>query len=144
MGKVIEIKPSELIDIVPTLKDFYNDMNKHNNAAYSRRGEYVIELELENGSREEDGLITVWKPQEVQRPEYREHGLYIPSPDPDNKYYWVAVGRRRLENYDPDYAETIVQKDHHFEETVNASYFDYDGVREKATVEFIEDDKDSE
>lgn len=143
MGQIIKIKPSELIEKVPTLDDFYNDMNKHNNAAYSRRGEYVIELELENGSSEEDGVITVWKPQEVQRPEYRDQGLYIPNSDPDNKYYWIAVGRRRIEDYDPDHAETIVQNDHHFEETINASYFDYDGAREKAIVEFI-DENDGE
>lgn len=144
MRNIVKIKPSELIDIVPTLKDFYNDMNKHNNATYSRRGEYVIELELENGDTKQDGLITVWKPQEVQKPEYREQGLYIPSADPENKYYWIAVGRRRLDNYEPDYAETIVQSDHHFEETINSSYFDYDGVREKATVKFItENDKDT-
>lgn len=137
MTDLIEIKPSDLIKNQPQLSDFYNDMGKKERIAeYGRRSYYVFELEKTPKSNDHDAIITVWRPQMSDK--YPSHGRFVPHYSNENMYYWIAVKRRYLDEYNNKNLDTIMKNDYHFEETINASYYDYDGPKEKAEIVFLD------
>jgi hypothetical protein len=137
MTDLIEIKPSDLIDNQPQLSDFYNDMGKKERIAdYGRRGYYVFELEETPKSNEHNSILTVWRPQMTDK--YQSYGRFIPHYLDKNKYYWIATKRRYLDEHNNKNLDTVMKNDYHFEETTNASYYNYDGPEQRAEVVFLD------
>lgn len=129
IGKAyMEIQYDNLIDSNPTLRDFYSDLNKHDNAVYDiRKNGYVIEFEKDISDKEE-GRITIWKAQ-------KKHGKYVPSQNNNSKYDWYPVARRFTE-FNPEVVETITNSDYHFQQTLEN--YPYDGPKVKMDVTIIE------
>lgn len=122
----MEMKKSDLINKEPKLQDFYEDMNKHPQAEYSIRDEYVIELERDIKDREM-GRITIWKAQKVE-------DKYVPSPKDGVKYDWYGVARRFTE-FDRDTPHTLSDMEYHFEETIREH--PYEGPRKKTDIKLV-------
>ena len=72
----------------PKLKHFYNDMNKHPRAKYTRIGDrYVLELD----SNPTGWWLTAWRA-------VKEGDEYVDAHVLDNFYEWDAVGREEFED----------------------------------------------
>lgn len=119
----MEIESSDLIDKEPALEDFYSDMNRHPQAEYSMRNEYVIELERDIKDREM-GRITIWKAQKLRNG-------FVPSPKDGVIYDWYGVARRFIE-FDRNAPHTLSEMEYHFEETIREH--PYEGPRTKTDI----------